>query len=106
MHLEDYFLTVSLELCHKLKHLAGQLLKRYEASCTPVYVGGRNSGYFYGAGVIHPRLRTEALPRLRSRTIVASGAALVAGHSALREMAKGQHARASNAFWGVARLLQ
>lgn len=43
--------------------LAGQLLKRYEASCTPVYVGGRNSSYFYGAGVIHPRLRTILLPR-------------------------------------------
>jgi putative hemolysin len=43
--------------------LAGQLLKRYEASCTPVYVRGRNSSYFYGAGVIHPRLRTILLPR-------------------------------------------
>jgi putative hemolysin len=26
-------------------------------------VGGRNSSYFYGAGVIHPRLRTILLPR-------------------------------------------
>ena len=43
--------------------LAGQLLKKYECSCTPVYVGGRNSNYFYGAGLVHPRLRTLLLPR-------------------------------------------
>ena len=43
--------------------LAGQLLKRYECTCTPVYVGGKNSNYFYGAGLIHPRLRTMLLPR-------------------------------------------
>ena len=43
--------------------LAGQLLKKYECSCTPVYVGGRNSNYFYGAGLVHPRLRTFLLPR-------------------------------------------
>ena len=29
----------------------------------PVFVGGRNSGYFYMAGAIHPRLRTLLLPR-------------------------------------------
>lgn len=43
--------------------LAGQLLKKYEATCIPVHVGGKNSSYFYGAGVIHPRLRTLLLPR-------------------------------------------
>ena len=43
--------------------LAGQLLKKYECSCTPVYVGGRNSNYFYGAGLVHPRFRTLLLPR-------------------------------------------
>jgi putative hemolysin len=43
--------------------LAGQLLKKYEATCIPVHVGGKNSSYFYGAGLIHPRLRTLLLPR-------------------------------------------
>ena len=43
--------------------LAGQLLKKYECTCTPVYVKGRNSNYFYGAGLVHPRLRTLLLPR-------------------------------------------
>ncbi|NKB32297.1 MAG: GNAT family N-acetyltransferase [Pseudomonadales bacterium] len=43
--------------------LVGQLIKRYECTTVPVYVGGRNSGYFYAAGVIHPRLRTLLLPR-------------------------------------------
>ena len=43
--------------------LAGQLLKKYDCTCTPVYVGGRNSNYFYGAGLVHPRLRTLLLPR-------------------------------------------
>lgn len=43
--------------------LAGQLLKRYQCTCLPVYVGGRNSNYFYAAGMIHPRLRTMFLPR-------------------------------------------
>lgn len=43
--------------------LAGQLLKKYECSCTPIYVGGRNSYYFYGAGLVHPRFRTLLLPR-------------------------------------------
>lgn len=43
--------------------LVGQLVKRYECACIPVYVGGRNSDYFYTAGRIHPRLRTVLLPR-------------------------------------------
>lgn len=43
--------------------LVGQLIKRYECTTVPVYVGGRNSAYFYAAGVIHPRLRTILLPR-------------------------------------------
>ncbi|MFT6092270.1 MAG: putative hemolysin [Pseudohongiellaceae bacterium] len=43
--------------------LVGQLIKRYECPCVPVYVGGRNSNYFYTAGRIHPRLRTVLLPR-------------------------------------------
>ena len=43
--------------------LVGQLLKRYKCSCLPVHVGGSNSRLFYGAGLIHPRLRTALLPR-------------------------------------------
>ena len=43
--------------------LVGQLTKRYECTTVPVYVGGRNSNYFYIAGAIHPRLRTMLLPR-------------------------------------------
>lgn len=43
--------------------LAGQLLKRYQATCLPVHVGGTNSRLFYAAGMVHPRLRTALLPR-------------------------------------------
>ena len=43
--------------------LAGQLLKRYQATCLPVHVGGANSRLFYAAGMVHPRLRTALLPR-------------------------------------------
>ena len=43
--------------------LAGQLLKRYKATCLPVHVGGTNSWLFYAAGMVHPRLRTALLPR-------------------------------------------
>jgi len=43
--------------------LSGHLIKKYEASCVPVHVKGKNSLYFYGAGLIHPRLRTLLLPR-------------------------------------------
>lgn len=42
--------------------LVGQLIKRYGCTSVPVYVGGRNSAYFYVAGFIHPRLRTVLLP--------------------------------------------
>ncbi|MDA1371766.1 MAG: lysophospholipid acyltransferase family protein [Proteobacteria bacterium] len=43
--------------------LVGQLVKKYQCTSLPVYVGGRNSAYFYAAGVVHPRLRTALLPR-------------------------------------------
>ncbi|MEX0962437.1 MAG: lysophospholipid acyltransferase family protein [Pseudohongiellaceae bacterium] len=43
--------------------LVGQLLKRYQATCLPIHVGGVNSRLFYAAGMIHPRLRTALLPR-------------------------------------------
>lgn len=43
--------------------LAGQLVQRYQCTTLPVYVGGRNSSYFYAAGLVHPRLRTVLLPR-------------------------------------------
>lgn len=43
--------------------LVGQLVKRYQCTSVPVHVGGKNSGYFYAAGVVHPRLRTVLLPR-------------------------------------------
>ena len=43
--------------------LVGQLLKRYQCTCLPVHVGGKNSSYFYAAGMVHPRLRTALLPR-------------------------------------------
>ena len=43
--------------------LAGQLIKRYQCACAPAHVNGRNSAYFYLAGLIHPRLRTVLLPR-------------------------------------------
>ena len=43
--------------------LAGQLLQKYQCSCLPIGVGGKNSVMFYAAGLIHPRLRTLLLPR-------------------------------------------
>ncbi|MEQ8314332.1 MAG: lysophospholipid acyltransferase family protein [Gammaproteobacteria bacterium] len=43
--------------------LAGQLLQKYQCTCIPVHVGGKNSNYFYAAGMVHPRLRTVLLPR-------------------------------------------
>ena len=43
--------------------LVGQLVKKYQCTSVPVYVGGRNSSYFYAAGMLHPRLRTVLLPR-------------------------------------------
>ncbi len=47
----------------KWNRLAGQLIKRHECACLPVHVSGRNSAYFYLAGLLHPRLRTLLLPR-------------------------------------------
>jgi putative hemolysin len=43
--------------------LVGQLVKRHQCPCVPVRVGGRNSTYFYLAGMIHKRLRTALLAR-------------------------------------------
>lgn len=43
--------------------LAGQLLRRQNATCVPLYVHGRNSALFYAAGLVHPRLRTLMLAR-------------------------------------------
>lgn len=43
--------------------IAGQLAKKHNASCLPIYVNGRNSKLFYALGMIHPRLRTIMLPR-------------------------------------------
>lgn len=43
--------------------LVGQLVKRYQCTCLPIHVSGRNSAYFYAAGMVHPRLRTALLPR-------------------------------------------
>jgi len=43
--------------------LVGQLMKRYKATCVPVYVHGKNSKLFYILGLIHPRLRTLLLAR-------------------------------------------
>lgn len=41
----------------------GKLVRRYKALCLPIYVGGKNSTFFYLAGYIHPRLRTLLLAR-------------------------------------------
>ncbi len=43
--------------------IAGQLAKKHNASCLPIYVNGRNSKLFYALGLIHPRLRTIMLAR-------------------------------------------
>lgn len=43
--------------------LVGQLMKRYKATCVPVFVQGKNSKLFYILGAIHPRLRTLLLAR-------------------------------------------
>ncbi|MGI9250660.1 MAG: lysophospholipid acyltransferase family protein [Pseudohongiellaceae bacterium] len=43
--------------------LVGGLVRRYGCTTLPIHVGGRNSSYFYAAGMIHPRLRTALLPR-------------------------------------------
>ena len=41
----------------------GRLMQKYQATCVPLYVYGRNSKLFYTAGLVHPRLRTMLLPR-------------------------------------------
>ena len=43
--------------------LIGHLIKRYGCASVPIFVGGRNSTYFYAAGIVHPRFRTILLPR-------------------------------------------
>lgn len=43
--------------------LVGKLAIKYKATCVPFFVEGRNSKLFYGAGLIHKRLRTLLLPR-------------------------------------------
>jgi putative hemolysin len=43
--------------------LVGQLAKRHGCPCLPIWVGGRNSFWFYALGLLHPRLRTALLPR-------------------------------------------
>ena len=43
--------------------LVGQLIKRYQCVTLPIHVDGRNSRYFYTAGLVHPRIRTALLPR-------------------------------------------
>lgn len=43
--------------------LIGTLAKRSQAACLPVHVEGRNSLFFYAAGMLHPRLRTLLLAR-------------------------------------------
>lgn len=43
--------------------LVGQLVLRHRCPCLPIHVGGRNSLWFYLAGLLHPRLRTLLLPR-------------------------------------------
>lgn len=49
------------------------LARRLKVPVTPVYFSGRNSGFFVGAGLLHPRLRTVLLPeelmRMRNRVI-------------------------------------
>ncbi len=40
-----------------------RLVKKYQATCIPFFVGGRNSQLFYLLGLIHKRLRTIMLPR-------------------------------------------
>ncbi len=43
--------------------LVGRLARRYQASCVPFYVKGRNSLWFYALGLVHPLLRTLRLPK-------------------------------------------
>ena len=48
--------------------VAGKLAKQFKATCVPFYVHGRNSQWFYLAGLFHPRLRTALLPRQLANT--------------------------------------
>jgi putative hemolysin len=48
---------------HPWNRLAGNLLKRSNASCLPIHVDGYNSRFFYLMAMIHPLLRTLLLPR-------------------------------------------
>ncbi|MBM7037173.1 lysophospholipid acyltransferase family protein [Vibrio ulleungensis] len=43
--------------------IVGRLARRYKCPCVPFYVDGRNSNFFYAAGLIHPRLRTALLAK-------------------------------------------
>lgn len=43
--------------------IAGQLARKQQATCVPIFIEGRNSLLFYAAGLLHPRLRTALLAR-------------------------------------------
>ena len=43
--------------------IAGSLVKKYNATCLPMFVNGRNSTMFYAMGLIHKKLRTAMLGR-------------------------------------------
>ncbi|MDT8398570.1 MAG: lysophospholipid acyltransferase family protein [Pseudomonadales bacterium] len=43
--------------------MLGRLIRRYQASCMPFWVVGRNSKLFHAMGLIHRRLRTVMLAR-------------------------------------------
>ncbi len=43
--------------------LVGKLIKKYQATCIPFFVEGRNSKFFYFMGLIHRRLRTLFMAR-------------------------------------------
>ncbi|MEY3667792.1 MAG: hypothetical protein RL572_1332 [Pseudomonadota bacterium] len=45
------------------KDIVGRLALKYDATCLPIHVEGRNSWTFYLSGLIHKRLRTLLLPR-------------------------------------------
>lgn len=45
------------------KDIAGRLALRFDATCLPIHIEGRNSWAFYLSGLIHKRLRTLLLPR-------------------------------------------
>ena len=45
------------------KDIVGRLALKYDATCLPIHIEGRNSWTFYLSGLIHKRLRTLLLPR-------------------------------------------